>query len=180
MSRQFWSETLAWSTASGSAVGNTTTETIVFPNLVIPANYMADGRVLRGRIYGQIGNVVTAAPTVTFRIRWGGVAGTVLAASAAITTSATAFTAAMWSMEFLIVTRTNGTAGSLFATGEVNISNDATPQARFMGSAGANTPAAVSSLDLTADTALSISAQWGTANAANTLTGHQYILEALN
>ena len=44
MSRQYWSETLSWATADGTAVNTTTTETIIFPNVTIPANYMQDGR----------------------------------------------------------------------------------------------------------------------------------------
>jgi len=47
MSRQAWNETLAWATADGTAVHTTTTETILFPNVTIPANYMQDGRALR-------------------------------------------------------------------------------------------------------------------------------------
>jgi hypothetical protein len=150
------------------------------PNLIISANYMQDGRTLRLRAFGQISNIVTAQPTITFRIRFGGVAGTVLASTGAITTSATAFTAAIWDMEALIVTRTNGSSGSLFTMGTMTIANDASAGiARGMGSAGALTPAAVT-VDLTADTALSFTAQWGTANAANTLQGHNYTLEAMN
>jgi hypothetical protein len=179
MSRQTWVEGLAWATASGTAVGNSTAEAIVFPNLTVPANYLADGRTLRGSIYGQISNVVTATPTVSFRIRLGGVAGTVLAASAAITTSATAFTAAIFQWDFTITTRVNGSSGSLFTMGAVSIANDTAPQVRGMGSAGATTPAAVT-VDLTADQALSVTAQWSAANAANTLTGHVYTLESLN
>src|SRR4051794_910629 len=123
MSRQMWEECLTWATASGTAVGNTTTETIVMPNITIPANYMQDGRHLRGRIFGQIGNVVTAQPTVTFRVRWGGVAGTLLAATAAVTTSATAFTAAVFDWEFVIQTRSNGSSGTLYVLGCINLPN---------------------------------------------------------
>lgn len=178
ISRQYWSETLATAVAAGTAVTQST-ETIVFNNITIPANYMQDSRALRGRMFGQIGNVVTAVPTVTFRIRWGGVAGTVLAATAAIGLSATAFTAAIWDWEFIIQTRSNGSSGTLMTIGSINLPNDATPQARPMGSAGAATPA-VATVDLTADTALSVTAIWSATNAANTLTGHIYTLEALN
>jgi hypothetical protein len=47
MSRQFWNETLTWAVANGVAVANTTTETILFPSVTIPANFLQDGRVLR-------------------------------------------------------------------------------------------------------------------------------------
>lgn len=185
MSRQFWSETIAWATADGTAIANTVTETIIFPNVTIPANYMADGRVLRLTVYGRHGT--TGTPTLTFRVRWGGVAGTVLAASGAITCGS-AVTAGMWKVELLIQVRTNGSSGSLFVTGQATVADDAastvgsatnTHASDFMGSAGVATPAAVT-VDLTADTALSVTATWGTANASNTLTGHNYVLESLN
>jgi hypothetical protein len=44
---------------------------------------------------------------------------------------------------------------------------------------GVVTPAAAT-LDLTADTALAITATWSAASASNTLTGLNYILESLN
>lgn len=188
MSRQFWSETLAWATADGTAVANSTTEGLLFPNITIPANYLQDGRVLRLTLYGRYGNVVTSVPTLTFRVRWGGVAGTVIAASPAVVTSATAMTAALWKMEVIIQVRANGSSGTVFAMGEGQMTTNTAPTFGtvtnygvpfLMGSAGLSTPAAVT-VDLTADTALAVTATWSAANASNTITGHIYTLEAMN
>jgi hypothetical protein len=188
MSRQFWTEALAWSTSDGTAITNTATETIVFPNIVVPANYMQDGRVLQLIAYGRYSNVVTAVPTMRFRVRWGGVSGTVLADSGTITTLATAVTNAMWLTRIWITTRANGATGSLFATGEVTVgSNTApsvgsatgTPADALMSSAGISTPAAVT-VDLTADTALSLTATWSAANASNSIQGHNFYVIAYN
>jgi hypothetical protein len=44
---------------------------------------------------------------------------------------------------------------------------------------GYDAPAAVT-VDLTADTALSLTADWSAASASNTLTGMFYTIEALN
>ncbi len=185
MSRQFWSEALAWATADGTAIANSTTETIVFPNVTIPANYMQDGRILRCRAFGR--HSTTGTPTLTFRLRWGGVSGTVLAASGALTTGS-AVTAGMWGLEAVIQTRSNGATGTVFTIGMVEVGDDAASTvgsatnqhgADFLGSAGVATPAAVT-VDLTADTALSITAQWSAASASNTLTGHVYLIEGLN
>lgn len=185
MSRQFWAETLAWATADGTAIANSTTETIIFPNITVPANYLQDGRVLRLTAYGR--HSTTTTPTLTFRVRWGGVAGTVLAASGAITTGTTV-TAAMWAVHVLLQVRSNGATGTVFATGEVFVGAAAASTVGsatnasahgFMGSAGVATPAAVT-VDLTADAALSLTAQWGTASASNTLTGHNYVVESMN
>lgn len=185
MSRQFWQETLAWATADGAAIANTTTETIVFPNVTIPANYLADGRALELIAFGR--HSTTGTPTLTFRLRWGGVAGTVLAASGAMV-AGSAVTNAMWRLHLLIQTRANGATGTLFAVGSARLGEDATSTVGsvtnagaedLMGSAGVAAPAAVT-VDLTADAALSLTAQWGTASASNTLTGHVYVLKSLN
>jgi hypothetical protein len=159
-------------------VVNTTTEGIVFPNVTIPANYMQYGRWLRVRAFGRLST--TATPTITFRLRWGGVAGTVLAATPAITCGSTV-TSACWSLELYVQCRSNGATGTLFCMGRASVNTASTPTTvdAVFGSAGWSIPAAAT-VDLTADTALSLTAQWGTANAANTLTGHLYTGEAGN
>jgi len=188
MSKQFWVEALAWATADGTPVANTTTEGLLFPDVVIPGNYMQDGRTLELYAAGRWSNVVTAVPTITFTLRWGGVAGTVLAISPAIVTPASAVTNAIWELSAQIQTRANGATGSLFTIGKVTMSEDAAPTfgtvanygvVAMMGSAGAATPAAVT-VSLIADTALSITADWSAANAANTITGHIYTIKSLN
>lgn len=192
MSRQFWSECLAWATASGTAVNTTTTETILFPNVTIPANYMQDGRVLRLTAYGGYGT--TATPTLQFAIRWGGVSGTVLAQQAAnVTTSGVGGGASMtapWEVEAVIQTRSNGSSGTLYTMGHSilhtstlltagTVTNYGQVAPITSGSGGGFTPAAVTA-DLTADTALSLTVDWGTSNAANNIQGHIYIIEGLN
>ena len=177
MSRQFWSETIAWATADGAAVANTTTETIIFPNVTLPANYMADGRVLRLRAFGKLST--TATPTIIFAIRWGGVSGTLLATTEAITCASGAANTG-WSLEAIIQTRANGATGSLFVMGDVMVNLTASTQTSgTFGASGFDAPAAVT-VDLTADTALSITADWSAASASNTLTGNLYLGESLN
>lgn len=182
MSRQFWAEIVAWVTADGTAISATTTETIIFPNITIPANYMQDGRALRFTAYGRH---TSAGQTLTFRMRWGGVSGTVICASPAVT-GPTA-TAGIWAHEGIIQTRSNGSSGTVFGINSVVVCDDAAhsagsatslPALGLGGSAGVATPAAVT-VDLTADTALAMTCTFGTAGS-NALTGHIYILEALN
>ncbi len=192
MSKQFWNETLVWATSAGTAVANTTTETILVPNVTIPANYMQDGRVLRIWATGAYGT--TATPTLIFSIRWGGVSGTVLAKSSTITTTSGtgsgASMTALWTLEAVVQTRANGSSGSLFTNGEVILYNSANPTSGTVtnyglpaviasGSTGGTTPVAVTA-DLTADTALSLTATWGTANSANSIRLDTYTIEALN
>lgn len=192
MSRQFWSETITWATSSATAIATSAAETILFPNITIPANYLQDGRVLRGRAFFAYGT--TATPTLVFSLRWGGVAGTVLAKTASnVMTSAVgggASMTAMGSIEFYIQTRANGSSGSLMSNGVIDyftstlgtagtVTNYGMTQPLASGSTGGTTPVAVTA-DLTADTALSLTATWGTSNAANSIQGIHYTLEALN
>lgn len=192
MSRQYWSETLAWATASGTAVNTTVTETILIPNVTIPANFLQDGRTVRLRAFGAYGT--TATPSLIFALRWGGVTGTVLAKSAAmVTTSAVGGGASMtatWELELLIQTRSNGSSGTLMTNGTVTlftstlgtagtVTNYGMLQPVVSGSTGGTTPVAVTA-DLTADTALSLTVTWGTSNAANNIQTINYIIEALN
>jgi len=179
MSRQFWSELIWWATADGTAIANSTTETIVFPNVTIPANYMADGRNILVTAQGRLST--TGTPTVRFRLRWGGVAGTVLWDSGTITCGSSV-TAAIFHLAIEMQTRLNGATGTLLCIGPVLIgsalaptvgSATGAPASGVFGSAGDDTPAAVT-VDLTADTALSLTAQWGTQSSSNTLTGHNY------
>lgn len=177
MSRQTWQELLAWAVADGAAIANTTTETIIFPNVTIPANYMADGRALELTAYGRLST--TATPTITFRLRWGGVAGTLLAVTEAIT-NGSGVTNVNWEIYAVLQTRTNGATGSLFVMGSATVHTAAgTVVTNIFGVSGFDAPAAVTA-DLTADTALALTAQWSAASASNTLTGHLYLLKSLN
>jgi hypothetical protein len=168
---------IAWATADGAAVANTTTETIIFPDVTIPANYMADGRALRMRAFGRLST--TGTPTMTWAIRWGGVAGNLLATSEAIT-QGSGVTNVNWALEALIQTRANGSSGSLFVMGELAVHSAAgTVLANVLGVSGFDAAAAVT-VDLTADAGLSLTADWSAASSSNTLTGHLYFLESLN
>lgn len=193
MSKQYWNETLSWATAAGTAIASSTTETILFPNVTIPANYLQDGRCLRIRAFGAYGTT-TGPPNLTFALRWGGVAGTVLAKTGAIPTTAStgggASMTALWELEILVQVRSNGSAGTAFTNGSVilytatvptggTVTNYGMPAAIVSGSTGGSTPVAVT-CDFTADTALSLTALWGTSNAANSIRGDQYTIEALN
>lgn len=98
-------------------------------------------------------------------------------------------TALGW-VDFVIQTRSNGSSGTLFTNGEVTydtstlgtagtVTNYGMSKALASGATGGTTPVAVT-VDLTADTALSLTATWGTSNAANSIRGDIYTLEALN
>lgn len=192
MSRQFWEEAIAWSTATATAVANTTTETILLPNVTIPANYMQDGRALRIWGYGSYGT--TATPTLIITVRWGGVSGTVIAKSSTVTTTSGvgggASMTALFGYDFTIQTRSNGSSGTLMTNGIITlftstgitagtVTNYGQPIPLVSGSTGGTTPATATT-DNTADTALSFTATWSAANAANSIQDIQHYIASLN
>jgi hypothetical protein len=192
MSRQFFQEGVAWATSSGTAVANSTTETILFPGFTVSGNYLQDGRVLRMLAFG--GHGTTATPTLTLSVRLGGVSGTVIAKSGAfVTTSGVgggASMTAMWRIEMIIQTRSNGSAGTLMSNGIFTAFTSTVPTAGTVtnygceaaicsGTTGGSTPA-TASLDLTVDQSLVLTATWGTANAANSIQGHNLLIESIN
>lgn len=194
MSRQFWSETVSWATSSATAIAASTAETVLFPNITIPANLLQDGRALRLKAWAAYGT--TSTPTLTFKLRWGGVAGTVLGSTGAnVMTSSVGGGASMTAqvlIEAFIQTRSNGASGTLMTMGEViyytstlgtagTVTQYGMPAVLVSGTSGApGTAAAVSTVDLTADTLLALTATWGTNNAANSIQGLTYTLEVLN
>lgn len=185
MSKQYFSETITWATASGTAVANTTTETILFPNITVPANYVQDGRNLRLTAYGQVST--TSTPTLQLLLRWGGVGGTLICKTVA-TTQGSGITAGVWEFEVLMSLRSNGSSGTVMANGHAQFGSALTQAVGSATGAGSYTNVsnggvltpAVATLDLTADTALALTCVWGTASASNTVTGLNYIIESLN
>lgn len=187
MSRQYWSELLAWATASGTAIASSTTETIIFPNVTLPANYMQDGRTIRLVVIGQHSTLGSGTVTLVFQVRWGGVAGTVICKTGTIT-QVVSLTAALFQLEIWITCRSNGAAGTLMGNGIAHVfgataptigSATGAPAIAPLTNGGQVTPA-VATVDLTADTALAVTLTHGANSASNTATGLQYQLESLN
>ena len=166
---------MAWNTIAPTAIASSASETVIFPDVTIPANFMQDGRLLNVRASGQ--HSTTGTPTLIFRLRWGGVGGTLLALSPTFTTGS-GVAARLWELDLLVQTRSNGATGTLVAIGNVFVSG-ATANDDCMCAGGNATPAATT-VDLTAATALSLTAQWGTSSPSNTLTGWNYFIEAMN
>jgi len=190
MSRQYWVELIAWATANGTAVNTTTSETILFPNTTIPANYMQDGRSLRLRAMGSYGTV-SATPGVNFiwSIRLGGVAGVVVCKSGGIITpTTTALVAGLWDLEVYMTTRSNGSSGTIMGNGIVHLHDTTVQTMRSATNIGATGPMtnggqatpAVATVDLTADQALSVTITMSASSGTNTMTGMNYTLESMN
>lgn len=192
MGRQFFNDTQFWATASGTAIANSSAETIMIPNQTIPANFLQDGRVMRARGFGAYGT--TATPSMVISVRLGGVGGTVLAKQAAnVATSGVgggASMTALFEFEYYIQTRSNGSTGTLMTMGSSifytstlltagTVTNYGQPAPIASGSTGGTTPVAVTA-DLTIDNALATTFTWGAANSANSIQLTNFTLESLN
>lgn len=94
-------------------------ETIMVPDFNLPAFYMGVGRTLKYTLIFRV-STTTAAQTLTLRLRWGGVAGVVMAASGAFVPDPTAASTNVTHMvEWWVVQRTKGTTGTSMTVGRV-------------------------------------------------------------
>ena len=182
----FYVSPLRVDVADGAQHANSTTETIICPNFSFAAN---DPRIYQGAAFRltlgfDVSNVVTTPGTITFFIRKGGVSGTILAQTSAIQMDTTARANFSGIMQAWIVCRSIGSSGSMFTQGLVHLNNvadaaAAAPQYFTMGSAGANVPAVVGSLDFTAAWDLAVSADFSVNTAGTQITKHIRILESI-
>jgi hypothetical protein len=189
LSRQFWMEAIAWATADGAAVATTITETILFPNVTIPANYLQDSRGLRLKCAGKYSTLGSGTVSHVYGVRLGGVAGTLLCKTGTVTLLIS-MTNALFEMEVMIQTRINGAAATsdIRADGVARAFGGTAPT---IGSAtgapaiapmtvGGQTAPAAASPDLTIDNALSVTIIHGASSSSNTITGQHYTLESMN
>ena len=183
--QQTWEQLLWTPHTARTTIANSATEAILVPNATVFANTLYAGGALRCWGYGAYGTT-TGPPNLQFRVRWGGVAGTIIAATSNIaTTASTGGGASMTNLlewDFTVQCRTAGSSGSVFTNGRVTLwtsATAATVYALASGSTGGTTPAAVT-VDTTTDQALAVTAQWGTANAANSVAGDQRYDSSLN
>lgn len=167
--------------ADGAALANSATLTDITPNVaagtpqfVVPANYLVPGQVLRVTGRGRFST--TGTPTLLIGAYWGAVAGVALGTTGAITTTS-GVTNVPWQFTADIVVRSIGSSGTMFTqgwahgiSGTVGVSVVPVP---------VSAPATVT-VDTTTAKALTLGAQWGTSSASNTITCHQWLVEALN
>lgn len=182
-----FSETLDLLTADGTQISNSTTETIICPDFSIPAYFMGVGRTLLIEASGVCSNVVTTPGTLTMRVRWGGVAGTILCQTAALGLDTTAHTNAAWRLTAVITCRSTGSSGTFLSYGTFDIYNVLSSTAsnllpNLMGSAGnpGTSANAAVTVDTTTAKLLSVTAQFSVATNPTNLTCQQRIISLLN
>jgi hypothetical protein len=181
MSLQTWQETLITSQVDGAALANSVTATSLLPaaaKFTLPANFFsAPGKALRVTAQGRI-STTTGPPSFTWDIRlnntvvWNG--------GAAVTVASV--TNKSWELMVHLICRAIGSTGNLLGVGKCTSS-------AAVGSTGGNAntwvlpdsaPAVGSNIDTTTALQLDLFGTWSAASASNTITLHNFILEALN
>jgi len=175
---------LASASADGAALTNSTTATSILPVTgvgVIPGSTLQVGSLVKVTITGRISTLVTSPGTITFDLRFGSV---VVSSLGAMSLNATAQTNATFELTFLAVVRTIGTGTSATALVTAQFSSRATIGSGAAGTTGAYTqmlpetaPAVGTGFDSTAANAVQVFATWSVANAANSITVHQALVE---
>lgn len=172
MGLQTWQEALFVNTVNGTTITGISTEALIFPDIVVPAGYMTLGKALQLTAMGQVTFAATPG-TLTIRLRWGGIAGVVLATSAAVTGTASQ-TNITWKFYGEIICRSVGATGTFMTDFEFDSASIPAPNF-FSGPASA--PAVVT-VDTTTVKNLSLTAQFSLTTGA--MTGMTEILGAWN
>jgi hypothetical protein len=172
--------------ADGAIISNVTTETIMVPDFTFAADYLEVGDVLKYTLFFGWSSVITTPGTLILRLRWGGVGGVVLALSGSYAPDPTAGSTSLsgW-VEYYMVCRSTGTAGSAFTMGRMNLSDfDDASATTLKGNLDMNaipvSAAAPVAIDTTIAKALSPTAQFSVATSPTNLTNYIALLESLN
>lgn len=157
-------------TAYASSVVLTDVSSTAFPYATTP-NQLIVGSWLHLTAFGVFSN--TGTPTLLLGFYYGGVAGTALAASTAITTTS-GVTNVPWRMELDVICRSIGTSGTVMCNGYLDLGTSVSavthiplPQVAL----------ATVTVDTTLSKLISVGAQWGTNSGSNTLTCHGFGIE---
>lgn len=187
MSLQTWQETLIAMPVDGAALGNTVTPTSILHatgKIILPAAYFQVGRVLRIRAAGRVSTLVTTPGTLTLDVRFGAV---VAANGGAMALNIVAKTNVPWTLDWLITCRAIGATTTANVMHQGNWTSEAVIASPLPTVGGASThmlpnaaPAVGTGFDSTAAFTVDLFGTWSVANAANTITCHQYFLESLN
>lgn len=164
--------------ADGAAYANSTTLTDVAPTPAVQlgANLLEIGTRLEWYAVGRYSN--TSTPTLTLGIYSGTIGQAIGSGVALCTTSAlttvSGVTNRTWCLRGQGTVRAVGSSGTILGMAEVsNITTGATDMAPA-------TAPATATIDTTVARYITIGATWGTANASNTLTVHDFGLRLVN
>lgn len=192
MSRQSWVETLITAQGDGTALSNSTTATSILPaaaRYTLPSNFFTEaGKAIRVRAAGRISTVTAAPGNITFDVRFGTVATPIIVFNGGATAlNVTAQTNATWLLEAELVCRAIGSSTSATVLGIAIWSSRASLNAPAVGTTTGvggvllpdTAPAAGTGFDSTITNMVDLFATFSVANAANSITLHQFELQSL-
>ena len=164
--------------ADGTAYASSTTITDVSPGaatspVTLPGQTLQLGTTLIIRAAWTASN--TSTPTLLAGFYYGGVAGTALAATSAITTT-TAMTNWQWYMEYRGVIQAVGTSGKIMGCGQIHVPTSLTA---WTIRPIPETAMAQVTVDTTVAKAITLGLTWGTNSASNTATCKLFSVETL-
>jgi hypothetical protein len=174
--------------ADATTLSTSVSETVISSDsmFTLPPNFWSPGKQVWLRAMGKVSNIVTTPGTITFRLRYNAVAGTVLATSGAINFNTAAATDNLWYVECMLEALATGpttTSLTLLSYGEVFVANTLGAAGDIRAASmppGGTALANVASLDGTVGKALSLSAQFSVSNSGNAITVRNMWLAALN
>lgn len=183
-SLQTWEECLYNPLSDGTAV-TAAAETTIFPIFTFPANYFYPGRTVKWTVMGRQSTAITTPGTITFKLSYsaaGTGAVTVVSSGAFAPDPTAAATNLTFMLEFWVVTRTSGTAGTMMGFGRIEWSDyDDATTATLKGNldmrlAPTSAPA-TAAVDTTV--ARTLNPTYTSSVATASMTGHVGILEAI-
>jgi len=172
MANYFGTKGLFTQTEDGPNVTNTTDELTIIGNgegsLSVPADGFAVGNTFRAYIEGDLSSLNNAELTINIRDN-----GNVLATTAPMVLVSTSGN--YYYLDINFVVRQVGAAGAaeLMTSGMFQYTKTSNNTPEVIGFNNLNS----TTFDTTTDSTLNITAQWNTANAANSIDAHVFILQ---
>ncbi len=159
---------------ANATVANTVSETTLFGNgqgsLTLPVNYLTVGRTIKIVAEGFYSSALVAG-TIIFRVKLG---STTFLATASIT-AVNSVTNDLWKLEAELTCRTTGGSGSVIGQGVLTLSTTT-----ILAASVQLVATSASTIDTTATQAVNVTVQWGTADAANTITGTNATVQTID
>lgn len=158
------------SVPAGNTVANTTAETAFSSSYTIPANAAQAGTVYRITARGTL-RTGAGTPTMTLRLK---IDGVTVCATPAMTCGSTGAADFAFGFDVTIIQNSTGGLSAVEAQGVARVPRTSQVQE----TSGASNTGAVAG-DTTVSRAITLTAQWSAANANNSITLRQFIVEEL-
>jgi hypothetical protein len=159
------------SVPAGNTIASTAAETAFNSSYTIPANSLSVGDVLRVKVYG-VYSTDTIAPTIIGKVKFGSV---VMLTTGTINSLVGTSSNLGWWAEAEFIVQSIGASGAIEAQGYAEFATAATT-----GLSVNLTNTAAKTVDTTVSQAITVTIQWGTSSAANTISLREFTVEKLN